>query len=110
MASLTSDAIAGYKQYTIDNIAFGRYKVGSSYYPLTILSKEVQPNGKMLVRVQCDHPSAGNIVITELQLYDIAGRLWYTDTVNYSLAAVLQSLRYRLDIEFTVSVATTAGT
>ncbi|GHU52637.1 hypothetical protein AGMMS49975_08850 [Clostridia bacterium] len=110
MAQLTADAITGYKQYTIDNIAFGKYKVGSTYYPLTILSKEIQPNGKMLVRVQCDHPSTGNITITEIQLYDIAGRLWYTDSVNYSLAAVLQSLRYRLDIEFTVSVAATAST
>jgi hypothetical protein len=105
MAQLTADAILGYKQYTIDNIAFGKYKVGGTYYPLTILSKEVQPNGKMLVRVQCDHPYAGNIVITDIQLYDIAGKLWYTDSVDYSLAAVLQSLRYRLDIEFTVKVA-----
>lgn len=105
MAQLTSAAIQDYKQFTIDNVVSGKYRVGNTYYPLTILSKEILPNGKMLIRVQCDHPTEGNIVITEIQLYDRAGRLWYTDKVNYSLAAVLQSLRYRLDIEFTVSVA-----
>jgi hypothetical protein len=109
MPQLTSAAIDGYKQYTIGNITFGKYKVGSSYYPLTILSKEVLPNGKMLVRAQCDHPYEGNIVITEIQLYDRSGNLWYTDTVNYSFAAVLQSLRYRLDIEFTVTASATTG-
>lgn len=107
MPQLTAAAIQGYKQYTIDNVVSGRYRVGSTYYPLAILSKEILPNGQMLIRVQCDHPMDGNIVITEIQLYDRAGQLWYTDTVNYSLAAVLQSLRYRLDIEFTVSVAAT---
>jgi len=108
MAQLTAAAIQGYKQFTIDNVVFGRYRVGSTYYPLTILSKEILPNGKMLMRVQVDHPTAGNIVVTEIQLYDRAGYLWYTDTVNYSLTAILQSLRYRLDIEFTVTVAATA--
>ena len=109
MPQLTADAILGYKQYTIDNVESGRYKVGSSYYPLTILSKEILPDGKMLIRVQCDHPTKGNIAITEIQLFDKAGKLWYSDSVNYSLAAVLQSLRYRLDIEFTVSVATSTS-
>lgn len=103
MAQLTNAAIQGYKQYTIDNVVSGKYRVGSTYYPLSILSKEILPNGQMLIRVQCDHPSEGNIVITEIQLYDRAGQLWYTDSVSYSLAAVLQSLRYRLDIEFTAS-------
>jgi len=105
MAQLTDTAIQGYKQFTIDNVVSGKYKVGSAYYPLTILSKEILPNGKMLIRVQCDHPYEGNIVITQIQLFDRAGLLWYSDDVSYSLAAVLQSLRYRLDIEFTVTVA-----
>lgn len=105
MPQLTAAAIQGYKQYTVDTVVSGRYRVGSTYYPLTILSKEILPNGKMLIRVQCDHSSEGNIIITEIQLYDRAGQLWYTDTVNYSLAAVLQSLRYRLDIEFTITLA-----
>jgi len=105
MAQLTATAIQGYKQYTIDTVVSGRYRVGSIYYPLTILSKEILPNGQMLIRVQCDHPTEGNIVINQIQLFDRAGLLWYTDDVSYSLAAVLQSLRYRLDITFTVTVA-----
>jgi hypothetical protein len=109
MAQLTADAITGYKQYTIDNIAYGQFKVGNLYYPMTILSKEILPDGKMLIRCQCDYPTQTNIVITEIQLYSINGLLWYTDSVNYTLAAVLQSLRYRLDIEFTVTIAPTAN-
>ena len=50
MAQLTNAAIQGYKQYTIDNVVAGRYRVGNTYYPLTILSKEILPNGKMLIR------------------------------------------------------------
>ena len=46
----------------------------------------------MLIRVQCDHPTEGNIVITEIQLYDRAGQLWYTDKVNYSLAVKFTAL------------------
>ena len=54
MAQLTNAAIQGYKQFTIVS---GKYRIGNTYYPLTILSKEILPNGKMLIRVQCDHPT-----------------------------------------------------
>ncbi|EYE88258.1 hypothetical protein Q428_08645 [Fervidicella metallireducens AeB] len=97
---LTSNAIDGFKKYTQNNIAFAKFKVGSTYYQVDIHKKEVLSDGRLAVYVLIDDKIPGDITISEIQLYDIDSKLWLTKTENISKKAVQEGILYRFTFEF----------
>lgn len=73
---LTSSAIQKMKDYIKKTVAYGKYRVGSTYYTVKIHNTEILPDGKVAIYLLIDHSVPGNITVNQLQLYDTDNALW----------------------------------
>jgi len=70
---LTNHALTSMRTFLKNNIAYAKYKVGSTYYQAPIQSADILADGRVAVTFVIDHTVAGNITVTEVQLYDHSG-------------------------------------
>lgn len=101
MAMLTSAALDSLRKHLKESIAYAQYKVGGSYYKAEIQDAEVLADGRIAITFIIDHTVAGNITVTEVQLYDHNGVLWASKPESITRAAVQEGILYRF--RFTVS-------
>ena len=73
---LTNDALNSLRNHLKTNIAYARYKVGSTYYEAPIQTAEILADGRIAITFVIDHTVAGNITVTEVQLFNHNGVLW----------------------------------
>lgn len=92
---LTSTAMTALKNCFTDNIVSAKYKVGSTYYQVPIQSAEILSDGRVAIMFLIDHTVAGNITITEVQLYDRNGALWASKTESITRKAMQEGILYR---------------
>ena len=100
MGMLTDTAMRGYKEYTRAEIAYAKYKVGNTYHPATIQSKEYLADGRLAVKVLIEPPESGSVKITEIQLYDTNNNLWLKKAENIIREDVTAGVLYRFTFDF----------
>ena len=92
---LTANALSGIKDYIRKTISYAMYKIGSTYYSVPIASAEVTADGCVTVSVTISHEDAGNITVSEIQLYDNNGQLWLSKAENITRTSVQEGILYR---------------
>lgn len=97
---LTSNAIEGFKSYTQYNIAYAKFKVGSTYYQVDIHKKEVLPDGRVAIYLLIDDKIPGDVIISEIQLYDTDSKLWLSKAENIVKKAIQEGVLYRFTFRF----------
>ena len=92
---LTSTALASMRNYLKNSIAFAKYKVGNTYYRAEIENAEILADGRIAVTFVIDHTVAGNITVTEVQLYDHSGALWASKAESITRKDAQEGILYR---------------
>ena len=82
---LTNSALNSLRNHLKNSIAYARYKVGSTYY-----TAEIQT-----AKVLADHTVAGNITVTEVQLFDHNGTLWASKAESITRKDAQEGILYR---------------
>lgn len=100
---LTATAIAALKNFIKDNIAFAKYKVGSTYYEAAIRSAYIMGDGRVAITFLIDHTVPGTITVTEVQLYDHNGVLWATKAESITRKDMQEGILYRFAFTVTES-------
>ena len=89
---LTNSALNSLRNHLKNSIAYARYKVGSTYYQAEI---EVLADGRIAVTFIIDHTVAGNITVTEVQLFDHNGTLWASKAESITRKDAQEGILYR---------------
>lgn len=92
---LTSNALTSLRNHLKNSIAYARYKVGSSYYKADIETAEILADGRIAITFVIDHTIAGNITVTEVQLFDHNGVLWASKAENITRQDAQEGILYR---------------
>jgi hypothetical protein len=100
---LTNTAITALKNCIKDNVAYAKFKVGSTYYQSPIQKAEILTDGRVAITFLIDHTISGTITVTEVQLYDHSGRLWASKVESITRRAVQEGILYRFAFTITES-------
>lgn len=92
---LTTNALNSLRNHLKNSIAYAKYKVGSTYYKAQIETAEVLADGRIAVTFIIDHTVAGNITVTEVQLYDHSGVLWASKAESITRKDAQEGILYR---------------
>lgn len=92
---LTNNALQSLRKHLLDNIGYARYKVGSTYYQAPIQTAEILADGRIAITFVIDHTVAGNITVTEVQLYDRNGVLWANKPESIQRSDAQEGIFYR---------------
>ena len=92
---LTNDALNSLRNHLKTNIAYARYKVGSPYYEAPIQTAEILADGRIAITFVIDHTVAGNITVTEVQLFNHNGVLWASKAESITRADAQEGILYR---------------
>ena len=98
---LTNSAINSMRSYLKNSIAYAEYKVNGTYYQAEIQTAEVLADGRIAVTFIIDHTVAGNITVTEVQLFDHNGTLWASKAENITRKDAQEGILYRF--RFTIT-------
>ena len=98
---LTTTALTRLKDFLRKSIAYAKYKVGSTYYQTEIRDASVLADGRVAISFIIDHTLPGDIVVTEVQLYDHNGSLWASKAESISRKAVQEGILYRFAFTIT---------
>lgn len=77
-----------------NDIAYARYKVGSTWYQAAIQNAEVTGDGRVEVTFIIDHTVVGNITVTGVELYDHNGVRIGSKTVSITRADATEGILY----------------
>lgn len=92
---LTTHALDSLRKYLKNSIAYARYKVGNTYYDAEIQTAEVLNDGRVSITFVIDHTVAGNITVTEVQLYDRNGKMWANKAESITRRDAQEGVLYR---------------
>lgn len=98
---LTNTALTAMKNFLKNSIAFAKYKFGGTYYQTDIRSAYILSDGRVAITFLIDHTVAGNITVSEVQLYDHNGSLWASKAEAISRANVQEGILYRFAFTIT---------
>ena len=100
MSILQENAIEDYKAHTELMIAYARYKIGSDYQQVAIHRKERLKDGRVAVYFSIVPHAGKDVTVSEVQLFDIEGRLWAVKTENIIIRSVQEGVLYRFTFDF----------
>ena len=100
MGLLTQAALEGYKEYTKRTIAYGRYKVGNTYYEAPV-EVDILPDGRIVADILVDHTLSGNITVKEFQLFDTRGQLFCSKAESILRRDSQEGILYRFAFTIT---------
>lgn len=98
---LTNNALNSLRNHLKDNIAYARYKVGSTYYRAEIQTAEILADGRIAVTFLIDHTVSGDITVTEVQLFGRDAALWASKAESITRKDAQEGILYRF--RFTVT-------
>lgn len=93
-----------------DDVAYARYKVGSTWHQAKIENATVLPDGRVEVTFEIDHTVSGNITVTAIELYDHNGTRIGSRTVSITRADATEGILYVCRMALLQVVPNTAGT
>lgn len=99
--SLTTAMLDSLREYVKTNLAYAQYKVGSTYYRAELIEKQVLSDGRVSITFLIDHTVAGNITVSEIQLYNYSGVKWAAKVVSITRQDATEGILYRC--RFTVT-------
>ena len=100
---LTATALTAIKNCITNSISYAQYKVGGTYYRANIRSAYIMDDGRVAITFIIDHTIAGNITVTEVQLYDHNGSLWASKAESITRRDVQEGILYRFAFTITES-------
>ena len=77
-----------------NDVAYARYKVGSSWYRAEIESATILTDGRIEVTFVIDHTVSGNITVTGIELYDHNGVRIASKSVSITRADAVEGIMY----------------
>lgn len=92
--TLDSDYLAAKRQEIKNDIAYARYKVGSTWYNANIQNAVVLNDGRVEVTFLIDHTVSGNITVTGVELYDHNGVRIGSRSVSIRRADATEGILY----------------
>lgn len=92
---LTNTALDSLRNHLKNSIAYAAYKVGNTYYKAEIQDAQVLADGRITVTFIIDHTIAGNITVTEVQLFDHNGKLWASKAESITRKDAQEGILYR---------------
>lgn len=98
---LTDTALDSLRTHLKENIAYAKYKVGSTYHEAPIQTAEILADGRIAITFIIDHSVAGDITVTQVQLYDHSGKLWAEKAESITRKAIQEGILYRF--RFTIT-------
>ena len=93
-----------------NDIAYARYKVGSTWYQAKIESATVLNDGRVEVTFVIDHTVSGNITVTGIELYDHNGVRIGSKTVSITRENAVEGILYVCRLALFQIVENTSGT
>ena len=93
-----------------DDIAYARYKVGSSWYQAQIESATILPDGRVEVKFEIDHTVSGNITVTAIELYDRNGMRIASRAVSITRQDATEGILYVCRLSLFQVIPNTSGT
>lgn len=97
MGLLTSAAIAGYQQYTKRTLSYARYKIDNIYHNVSINTVDVTTDGIVEVDFMIEPTVTGTI--SEVQLYDTNGDLWFKKAESLDVSSVVEGFLYTVQLK-----------
>lgn len=98
---LTTTALNAIKNCFRTNIGYARYKVGGTYYKADIESAYIMDDGRLAITFEVDHSIPGDIVVTEVQLFDHNGSLWASKAESITRRDAQEGILYRFAFKIT---------
>lgn len=100
---LSEFALNSIRTHLKNSIAYAKYRVGSTYYQADIEDAAILDDGRVSITFIIDHTVAGDITVTEVQLYDSSGNLWASKAESILRQAVQEGILYRFSFTITES-------
>ena len=95
---LSSEALKGLREYVKSTVAYAKYKIGSTYYQEQLTDITIKSDGKVRVEFTINPTVKGEIKITEVQLYNTAGQLWWSKSESITRKTSQEGIYYRVTI------------
>ncbi|CCJ32901.1 hypothetical protein [Caloramator australicus] len=76
---LTSNALQKLKDFIRDNVSYGKYRIGTTYYQVPIHNIEIVDD-KVNIYLLLDNTITGTVTINQFQLYDKDNNLFAEKT------------------------------
>ncbi len=107
--TLDSAYLAAKRQEIKNDIAYARYKVGSTWYNASIQNATVLNDGRVEVTFLIDHTVSGNITVTGVELYDHNGVRIGSRSVSIRRADATEGILYVCRFSLFQIVENTSG-
>lgn len=98
MAFLQTAALTGYRNYTKKIVDHARYKIGSTWYTADLSEVKILTSGIVEISFMIEIPS-GSGTITQVELYNRTGELWFSKTESLNISDVSEGFLYVVQIE-----------
>lgn len=96
MSLLTNAAFDGYRQYTKRILSHAIYKIGGTSYRTRISSVTITDDGIVDISIPIEPAATG--VITEVQIYDTSGTLWFSKAESMDVGSVVEGFEYSVQL------------
>jgi hypothetical protein len=91
---LTPEALNDIKEFTLNRIAYARYKIGSTYYNAIINDKEITAGGVVRVQFPIIPQAPATVRVTEAQLINTNSKVWAIQAVSIDIETVQTGILY----------------
>ena len=95
---LSAAALAGFRNYVKNTVAYAKYKIGSTYYRSEITDITISSDGKVKIEFILNPSESGEVKVTEVQLYSTSGELWWSKVENITKNSNKEGIYYRVTI------------
>ncbi len=100
---LTTTALTTLKNCIKDSISYAQYKVNGEYHKAEIRDARILDDGRVAISFIIDHTLPGDIIVTEVQLYDHNSSLWASKAESITRRNVQEGILYRFAFTITES-------
>lgn len=95
---LSAAALNGFRNHVKNTVAYAKYKIGSTYYESKITDITISNDGKVKIEFTLNPSVSGEVKVTEVQLYNTSGELWWNKTENLTKKSRQEGIYYRVTI------------
>lgn len=95
---LSATALAGFRNHVKNTVSYARYKIGSVYYRSEITDITIGKDGKVKIEFTLNPSASGDVKVTEVQLYNTSGELWWSKAENITKKSKKEGIYYRVTI------------
>ncbi len=79
---LTATALTDLREFIKSRIAYGEYRIGTTYYRVDISETEITPEGTVRIKIPITHSTPATI--NQVRLFSTANQVWASKDINVS--------------------------